>query len=146
MPPDPRADALRRGTARRLARNVVAMSEASDAEFGQGEAFVAGALRKLAAAVVLLGLGAILASGWPVWGQLLAIVAFAAAFAAVRIVWMSHAPPPAPEPDPAPPFARLTPRRRHGGLSAARSGAASPPTRQASGRPAGEERAGLLGR
>ena len=71
-------------------------------------------------AVILLGLGAILASGWPAWGQVGAIGVPAAAVAAVRPVWVSQAPPP-PRPESAPPLVRLIPRRReHVGLRSAR--------------------------
>ncbi|MBY0492479.1 MAG: hypothetical protein K2R93_21770 [Gemmatimonadaceae bacterium] len=114
MPHKPNANEMRRAAARRLGRNLVAMTEASEAEFEQVDEVVGGGISYLLGTVLLALFGAILGSGWALWLQGLVGVAVAALVVVARQVWRANTPPPAP-PDPDPPFVRVTPRRRRRG-------------------------------
>ena len=116
MSPDPTAEVTRRATARRMGRNLVAMTEASEAEFADGERAVGGAIVKALLVAFWLAFVGILGSGWATWVQVAALAGLAVGAAVLRIAWLRLLPPP-PEPPPTPPpFARVTPRpgRRRG--------------------------------
>ena len=109
MGSDTTPEAMRRATARRMARNLVAMTDASEAEFAEGERAVGAAMVK--ALLVSFGLAfvGILGSGWATWAQVAALAALAIGAAVLRVAWLRLLPPPL-EPPPTPPFERLTPR------------------------------------
>lgn len=94
MNPDPEARAARRAAARRLGRNVVAMTEASEAEFAQGEAAVAGCVLRVLGLLLVGAVWAIRERGWPAWGQAAAVCALAAAAVAGRAAWRAQFPEP----------------------------------------------------
>lgn len=102
----------RRMVARRFGRNLRELADASDAEFAFVESLLGEAVGRAFLVGVVTAIGSIVASGWPVVVQLAAICALATVVAVLLAVWRHHLPPPEPEPEP-PPFARLTPRRRH---------------------------------
>ncbi|BAH40552.1 hypothetical membrane protein [Gemmatimonas aurantiaca T-27] len=54
------------------------MSELSEAEFEQAEALIGGGVRYVLGTVIVVLLGAILASGWSLWLQSFAAIALAA--------------------------------------------------------------------
>lgn len=112
MPRDPRSDQIRRATARRFERNVIAMLDASDKEFGQAEDLIGDGILRILTAVVLLLIGAVLASGWAVWAQALAIGALAVVVVGALLAWRAFAPPAPPDPEPEPPLVSVTPRKR----------------------------------
>jgi hypothetical protein len=86
------------------------MTEASQAEFADGERAVARAIVKVVLVVFGLAFAGIFGSGWATSVQVAALAIVAAGAAVLRIAWLRLLPPP-PEPPPAPPpFERLTPR------------------------------------
>jgi hypothetical protein len=92
-----------------MARNLVAMTDASEAEFAAGERAVGDLLMKWVVGAFGLAFFGVLATGWPLWGQVVALAALATVAAVLRLAWVRQLPPPRPAPD-VPPFERLTPR------------------------------------
>jgi hypothetical protein len=110
MDSDSTPEAMRRATARRMARNLVAMTEASQAEFADGERAVARAIVKVVLVVFGLAFAGIFGSGWATSVQIAALAILAAGAVVLRIAWLRLLPPPPETPPAPPPFERLTPR------------------------------------